>query len=136
MWGAHRVNCLLVCVGHRERKAWRLCPTAVSTEGVLKLQGRSVPCLLQHFAFHGMALNLSPLVMNILHLEQAQLARIATRKLAFDLHLAYFSAGCFSVNTFEIRRSHSLIHVFKYFVGFAAIVLLPLLQVLAPEPSL
>lgn len=53
---AHMVNCPLVCVGHRERKAWRSCPPAVSTEGLLKLQGSSVPCLLSHLpsmAWHG-----------------------------------------------------------------------------------
>jgi hypothetical protein len=62
--------------------------------------------------------------MNILHLEQAQLAMIAIRKLTFGLHLASFSFECFSVSAFGISRSHSLTHFFKYFVGFAAIVLL------------
>ena len=46
-------------------------------------------------AFHGTALTPTALLMNTQLLEQAQLARMATRKLAFHLHLLTSPLECF-----------------------------------------
>lgn len=81
--------------------------------------------LLQHLAFCGIALTPKPLLMNIQLLEQAQLARTATRKLTFDLPLLTSPFECFSMDTFGTNESHSSFHFFEYFVVFAATVLLP-----------
>lgn len=58
-----------------------------------------------HLAFHGTALTPTASLMNTQLLEQAQLARIAIRKLTFHLHLLTSPFECFPWVHFGLAKA-------------------------------